>query len=248
MSDGMIPGLSSSSNPFFLVLLLRLPPPLPDPEADVEYLSVATRIHWSERVMPGVLAVRARLRPRRRLMSADFPTFGNPMIPTLRERSFNPLLFRLSFTCLPALYTALEMACVPCPRLASTNSTSSTPSSPPPITRSLPSSSYLLRSFLSCAFLFRSSPPSPSSHLSAPSLSYASLQLSLLRTVTASILVSTTTRGRPAVHFPTEGWAVALGARASRTSMTTSTDLSVSESCLSALAMWPGYQLTLGRW
>mmetsp|Transcript_4371 Transcript_4371/g.9797 ORF Transcript_4371/g.9797 Transcript_4371/m.9797 type:complete len:229 (-) Transcript_4371:621-1307(-) len=228
MSEGMIPGLSSNSNPLFRVLLLlRLPAPLPEPVAEV-VLSVATRIHWRERVTPGVLAVRARLRPRRRLMSADFPTFGNPMIPTLKARSFSPLLLRLSFTCLPALYTALEIACVPWPLLASTNNTSSTPSSPLP--NSFSSCSYLLRSFLSCTFLFRSSPPNDSSQRSAPSLSYASLQFSRLLTVTVSILVRTTTRGRPAVHLPTDGWAVALGARASRTSMTTSTDLRVSES------------------
>mmetsp|Transcript_27412 Transcript_27412/g.49434 ORF Transcript_27412/g.49434 Transcript_27412/m.49434 type:complete len:245 (+) Transcript_27412:1949-2683(+) len=244
----MIPGLSSSSNPFFRVLLALLPPRLPlAPEVEAEFsLSVATRIHWRERVIPGVLAVRARLRPRRRLMSADFPTFGNPMIPTLKGRSFNPLLFLLSFTCLPALYTARVIACVPCPLLASTNNTSSTPSSPLPLL-SLPSS-YLLRSFFNCTFLFLSSPSNFSSHLSAPNRSYASRQVSRLFVVTVSTRVSTTTRGRPADHFPTEGWAVALGARASRTSMTTSTDFKVSESCRSALAMWPGYQLTLGRW
>mmetsp|Transcript_22032 Transcript_22032/g.46466 ORF Transcript_22032/g.46466 Transcript_22032/m.46466 type:complete len:224 (-) Transcript_22032:797-1468(-) len=223
MSDGMIPGLSRSSNPFLRMLLAPLLLRLPLPEAEVEYLSVATRIHWRERVTPGVLAVRARLRPRRRLMSADLPTLGNPIIPTLNGRSFNPLLFRLSFICLPALYTALEIACVPCPLFASTNNTSSTPSSALP-------SSYLLRSFLNCTFLFLSSPPNRSSHRSAPKFSYASRQLSRLRAVTVSTRVSTTTRGRPAVHFPTEGCAVALGARASRTSMTTSTDLRVSES------------------
>ena len=163
----MIPGLSSNSNPFFLSLPPR--PPLPAPDAEVEYLSAATRIHWSDRVMPGVLAVRARLRPSRRLMRADLPTFGNPMMPTLKERSFSPRLLLLSLTCLPALYTAREMACVPCPLLASTNNTSSTPPliSPLPLSSSL---SYLLRSFFNWTFRFLSSPPNNSSHLSAPSL------------------------------------------------------------------------------
>ena len=179
--------------------------------------------------MPGVLAVRARLRPSRRLMRADLPTFGNPMMPTLKERSFSPRLLLLSLTCLPALYTAREMACVPCPLLASTNNTSSTPPliSPLPLSSSL---SYLLRSFFNWTFRFLSSPPNNSSHLSAPKPLYASLQLSRLLTVTVSIRVNTTTRGRPAVHLPTLGWAVALGARASRTSITTSTDFNVSES------------------
>ena len=71
----MIPGLSNSSNPFFRVLLLPLllrVLRLPAPEADEEYFSVATRIHCSERVTPGVLAVRARFLPKRRLIRADY--------------------------------------------------------------------------------------------------------------------------------------------------------------------------------
>jgi hypothetical protein len=80
MSDGIMPGLSSNSNPDFRALLLLLMPPvsrvlrlrLDPPDAELEYLSVATRIHWSDRVTPGVLAVLARLRPNSRLMRADF--------------------------------------------------------------------------------------------------------------------------------------------------------------------------------
>ena len=39
---------------------------------------------------------------------------------------------------------------------------------------------------------------------------------------------------------------MALGIRASRTSIRTSADLRVSERVRSAFAMWPGYQLTVG--
>lgn len=39
---------------------------------------------------------------------------------------------------------------------------------------------------------------------------------------------------------------MALGIRASRTSIRTSADVRVSERVRSALAMWPGYQLTVG--
>ena len=62
----MIPGLSKSSNPLLLLLIPE------DPDADTEFLSVATRIHWRDRVTPGVLAVLARLRPRSRLIRADW--------------------------------------------------------------------------------------------------------------------------------------------------------------------------------
>ena len=68
-----MPGLSSNSNPFFREFTPRLLV-APEPEAEVT-LSVATRIHCRERVIPGVLAVRARLRPKRRLMSADYDAF-----------------------------------------------------------------------------------------------------------------------------------------------------------------------------
>ena len=68
---GMIPGLSSNSNSF-LVDVDEGDEPL---ELALDS-SVLTRIHCSDLVTPGVLAVRARLRPRILLINADFPTFG----------------------------------------------------------------------------------------------------------------------------------------------------------------------------
>jgi hypothetical protein len=63
----------------------------------------------------------------------------------------------------------------------------------------------------------------------------------------ASTWVKTTIRGHPAHYSPTWGWEVAFGARASRTSMTTTlTALSISANWRSAFAICPGYQLTVG--
>jgi hypothetical protein len=62
----MIPGLSNNSNSFLVDVEEG-----DDPEELALDSSVLTRIHWSDRVTPGVLAVRARLRPRILLISAD---------------------------------------------------------------------------------------------------------------------------------------------------------------------------------
>ena len=57
---------------FCMLLFLLVPRLSLAPEVEFS-LSVATCIHWSERVTPGVLTIRARICPKRRLMlmSAD---------------------------------------------------------------------------------------------------------------------------------------------------------------------------------
>lgn len=62
----MIPGLSSNSNSF-LVDVEEGDDPL---ELALDS-SVLTRIHCNDRVTPGVLAVRERLRPKILLIKAD---------------------------------------------------------------------------------------------------------------------------------------------------------------------------------
>mmetsp|Transcript_1796 Transcript_1796/g.4771 ORF Transcript_1796/g.4771 Transcript_1796/m.4771 type:complete len:301 (-) Transcript_1796:631-1533(-) len=207
MWAGMIPGESRSSNSF--------------PRDCFLLSSERTRIHWRERVTPGVFAVRARRRPRILLIRADLPTLGYPITPTLRGRSFSPLLALRSFTCAPALNTARLMPLTPAPRFASTNSTSSTwddnsrssricccsdfrPPFLPPDEPS-PADFHLFRSLHACRAAFRTCPSTLPSHLPAPSSSYAFFQLPLLAEVTASACVNTTTRGRPALHSATLG-------------------------------------------
>ena len=236
MSGGMMPGLSSSSKE---VSLLAVPSAAALDSLAFAPRSPLTRIHCRLRVIPGASADLARRRPTSRLITADLPTLGNPMTPTRSDRALRPRDRRFSFTCDPAFRMERRSAAMPFPCLASTGHTT--------LTDSISAPAYLARSSSPIRARLMASPSSESSCRPHPRASYAAIHPRREDAVARSVRVSATTRGRPADHSATRGCDVAAGMRQSRPSTTTSTRFSVAARLAVAAAMWPGYQLMVGR-
>mmetsp|Transcript_9895 Transcript_9895/g.29098 ORF Transcript_9895/g.29098 Transcript_9895/m.29098 type:complete len:243 (+) Transcript_9895:465-1193(+) len=196
---GMMPGLSSSS-------------------MSAPSRSFPSRTHCRLRVMPGVSADFAILRPSKRLMSALLPTLGKPMTATRMARGSRSRLARRSLTWAPRRRHAFLISCMPLSLLALKLKMGVSGASAP------------------CAFARATASSTKCPRQSRSALSGAQ-----------SLRLNTMTCGLAPIHVGTSGCVVLRGMRASRTSMTTSTQPRYSTSWRSALAMCPGNQWILGR-